>query len=363
MNPYPARIDELHDWLARRYGQHDRQATEIALCALLPPIADAPARPWVIIETDWLNHDTADAWFDFGIDESYPDGVVRGTVRSMSAPRYMRWDKARTEILQEWIDRKAAGAHGLFVDPGWKVANVAHDGIERGSRGSIDYPGWRMRTAQAYQRLIAMSVRLRVDYPKSDRGVRPVNERFNDRAELRRLAARVLDMDHRSARTPPVICSIADGSIADADAGQTNMLYWCELLQRLAPLQTDWESLTSNVWSVATTISTLYGDDRAPDWQAAERVMRDTVPYMTRWIMERTTDSSIASADAARTVSAQGRTDASFAREIKRLTAGEVLRCKRAFRTGNPYVNHPARYEITNPDWRRLIDRKERILT
>jgi hypothetical protein len=37
VNPYPERIDELHEFLATRYGQRDRQATEILLACIMDP--------------------------------------------------------------------------------------------------------------------------------------------------------------------------------------------------------------------------------------------------------------------------------------------------------------------------------------
>jgi len=63
MNPYrPGSKNFINGWRPR-FGQKDRQATEVLLTALLDPKLTRRKRPWLIVETDYPSRDTSEAWF------------------------------------------------------------------------------------------------------------------------------------------------------------------------------------------------------------------------------------------------------------------------------------------------------------
>jgi len=91
-----------------------------------------------------------------------------------------------------------------------------------------------------------------------------------------RRAERVLDNSHRAI--------VSDAAVRLPDA----FMYWCELLQRIAPLPDDWESLVGNLTAIATGVELVIADGRDPDWRAVERVMRDSIPFVTVEILKQT---------------------------------------------------------------------------
>jgi hypothetical protein len=326
MNPFPQRIAELHEHLATRWGVTDTQAVDILLTSLLPASFTAMKRPWIILETDYPSRDTAAAWFSLG-------GTL--TVRSLAVPRVLR-SRAAEAVLHNWILMRKADSPGVWVDAEWRR-------LPASGRGA----GLLMAT-HSYAILLAMCVRLRTIHPKGPQAT--LLNRSSDLTELARLTSRVLDPD---LRTPSQTVSNLPQSF----------LYWCELLQKLCPIQTDWESLTGNLSAIARGISLLYNDSRPPDWSAAERVMRDTIPYMTQWIL----DEATLLRNGGKThfkefIAASASLDTYTIREIKRLRAHAILTDRKNYSSPPGYRWHPWKFRINSPDYRTLSDRTQKIL-
>jgi hypothetical protein len=322
MNPYPRRIAELHDHLERRYGQRDRQATEILLASLLDRDLLRARRAWIVLETDYPSRDVSPespAWFMFG-------GENR-TVESMSSLRTLARRYRVTNVTEQWLKDRETAARTL-VESEW-----------RRLQQKIAYVN--AMTVFGYQCLMATSIRLRADYPRGDFILRP--DREADRMELARLARRVLSSDHRDSRP----------MIANEDRIPAGLMYWCELLQKLCPMQTDWETLIGSLTSIARGISILYADGREPDWAAAERIMRDSIHATTRWIIEECIKyDGRGGADGlglrSRGMSVNDREHDIYS-EIKRLLLEQVLVGRQ-------------RYRVSAVCWRELIGRDTRIL-
>lgn len=335
MNPYPDRLAELHYHLETRYGQKDRQATEILLACLLDPAVTTMRRPWIILETDWPSRDCEDAWFSFGLTEA--------TARSLSTPRVLR-SQAREVMVQSWIGERRLGGVGLFVESEWRHLPFDNKG------GSL------FATPHSYVILLSMCVRLRVQHPRSDRCLRAGMEA--DRAELARLTQRVLDNSFRAGN--------ASSSPFDPHAHDVpgSFKYWCELLQRIAPMQTDWESLAGGIAAIARGIALLWGDGRRPDWQAAERVMRDCVHSVTEEILRQTALPKGAGIEAAANMRRNGQhMRLHMGDEIKRLHREGVILRRHNYKDRDPHNNHPWKFRLSIRDWADLMDRSKRILT
>ena len=340
MNIYPARIAELHTFLEDNYGHKDRQATEILLTCLLQPRVTGRLRPWVIVETDWPRRTTADAWFSFGL------GV--DLARPLAVPRGMLTLRESGRAIDSWCDGYVRGDIGLFVEPNYKRAD--HD--RRGQRaGGPMAHGSRWLNDTAYRRLMALCVRLRVADPLGPYGLKTPDEQAAVTNELGRLTRRVLDSDLRALSRPKV-----------ADNAQTrpdSLLYWSELLLKLAPLQTDWPVMTSHLSAAAHGVPVLYDDGRDIDWCHAERLLRDTIPWQTREILEAVIDYRRIPADASR---GQRRIDPNVAGEIERLRSVGIVAPRRVLKPGDPGANRTDRYKLTDGDWKLLIDRREKII-
>ena len=321
LNPYPRRIEDLHLHLARRYGQTDRQATEVLLAALLPKSLTRAAPPWFVIETDYPNRDTRGAWFSFG-------GLARpeplATVR-VSHPRM------REKVLDMWLASRQTGAPGLFVDSEWR--RLTHLTV----RGS--YPTVAVNT---YATFMSQCLRLRVAYPKGAHGA-DCDRELHAR-ELERLTRRVLDHDHRTAR--PCV-----------EPPPKGMYYWVELLQKLSTQQSDWDVLIAGLAAVARSTCMLYNDtDRGPDWSMAERLIRDMVNYSTGWILEQCSRKK--SPRAWDTYMTTGyNLNRAWNAEIRRLRREGVI--DKGYLDGSGY----RKYKVLNEDWRVIADRKERMFT
>ena len=340
MNPYPERIQELHDHLRGVWSQRDTQATEILLAALLPASLTRMRRPWLIVETDWLSRDTSGAWFSFGQPE-YVQARSLGTPRSMRARDCRQWSD--NVLAEDPLDQP-----GVFVDAEWRV-------LPNKSKSAT--------AIASYYALLARCVHLRVAQPKSGIGVRTMNAREADRLELARLARRVLDSQHRSsiAHSTPSGVLLASQSQCATGTPPQSLYYWSELAQKLAPAQVDWECLTGSIAAVAHGIATLYNDGRAPDWSASERVLRDTVPYAASRLIMEASHGPVA----ARMAHIQpGGVIGSGERvtvELQRLEREGVLTKRR----GHHKVLAGAvaeRYKVAHADWVTLLDRNERIL-
>lgn len=334
MNLYTDRISELHDFLASRYGQRDTQATEILLAAQLPVAITRARRPWIILETDYPSRDTTDAWFSFGtVVPSY----------CLSVPRVQRHDPAET-MLESWIaDRQKPDNGMLFVEPEWrKLVNKSR------------VMNWQLDST--YALLMSMCVRVRVAHPRGEIGLQL--DRTVDKQELARLTRRVYSdrdtmqtREQHPARKPSVLAPLGGhGQEADRMTVPPSFLYWCEMLQKLAPRQHDWESLTGQIASVAHGISYLYNDGRAPAWDAAERLIRDMIPATTAWIIQMIASQKAGLSHHEISRGSRSAPEQSYYKEVRRLRDERVI----------VFSGH--KYRLGHADWRDLIDREKRIL-
>ena len=328
MNPYLERLSDLHQWLECRYGQRDRQATEVLLGALLPREILKAKSPWMVLETDYPSRDTLDGWFSLG-------GEFRPQPHSLAFARIQRATRCEG-ILQDWWKDRQAGRPGLFIEAEWRRLPGSGKGATL------------LMQTHSYGALLATCLRLRVAYPKGDHAARM--QKQEDDAELARLTRRVLDCSHRT-------------TVERKSNLPSGFLYWCEMLQKVAPLQTDWESLTGGLATIARSIALLYNDGRPPDWQAAERVMRDCVPWVNEWILGQTALDRGRGIKAYQMFVQSGHTlDKPLVAEIRRLSREGVLLARQSYRSADHYRYHPWRYRLASQDWRTLVNREERIL-
>jgi hypothetical protein len=337
MNPYPDRIAQLHGHLAARRSQRDTQATEILLAALLPQSLTRMRRPWLVLETDYLSRDTSDAWFSLGMPQTVQ-------ARSLAIPRVMRRDPGH-EYIESILQERSRVVPGVFTDAEWRALQYAHG-------------GWTKEPRANYHILMSMCVRLRVAHPKGDAGVQV--EREADRLELARLTRRVLDSSHRTPRASTALAVSAEGGVRARDVPKS-LFYWCELLQKVSPAQQDWESLTGSLAAIARGIALLYNDGRPPAWDASERVLRDSVPYATGWLMA---EAAKAPAVGRTTYIKSGGDMMSHRRtvlELRRLHREGVL-LKRQGHKGVVGTVEPWKYRLGAADWHTLLDRDTRIL-
>lgn len=333
MNPYPDRIAELHNWLEARYGQRDRQATEVLLSQLLSRDVSRTRSPWIVLETDYPNRDTADAWFSFG-------GEYKPQPRSLATARVCRAQRCEA-ILLNWLAERRTGTPALFVEAEWRRLPASGHGAKL------------MMVTHSYGALLAQCIRLRCAHPKGDHAVRM--EREQDAQELARLTRRVLYNDYRNdtAALAATMQNPAPGSL----------FYWCELVQKAAPLQGDWETLTGGLATIARNIALLYNDGRKPDWRAAERTMRDTIPYAVEWLLGQTSLDRKRGIQAFRLFRESGYgLDAPLTREIRRLNRDGVLLARRNMQATDSYRYHPWKYRLGSKDWHDLVDRTKEIL-
>jgi len=346
MNPYPDRLNDLHAFLESTFGHKDRQSTDVLLTALLPESVTGYRRPWIIIETDWPSRDCSSAWFSFGLtgDHTIDTNHNGFMVRSLSVPRVQR-SQLCEEILQDWLSLRRTSAPGLFVDAEWRRMPTS-------GRGAV-----LLMATHSYCVLLTQCIRLRIAHPRGGFGTMPRDEQTKATTELARLARRVLDCSHRPLSRPL------------PDRRQpASLFYWCELLQRLAPLQTDWETLTGSLTAIATGVGALYGRETVSfDGEVASRLMRDCVPYATRWILESSGLERSKGIKAFQLFKQSGQVaDRAIVAEIRRLAREGVLVTRqnyKAMAANDPYGYHPWRYRFGDEDYRKLLDRSERILT
>jgi len=325
VNPYPDRIEELHQWLEHKYSHRDRQATEILLTAMLPESQLGSRRPWFIIETDYPNRDTRAAWFSFG-------GAL--DAKSLSDARIMHW-RMCDGLCAQWLDNRSAGLPGVFVEAEWrKLISQIHIGRYR----------WHLR--RNYVAMMYTCLRLRVAHPRGMQALLP--DRAGDHSELARLTRRVLDPDYRPNYT---------GSFCPPPGP---FLFWCELLQKLSPHFADWETLTGSLAAVARGVSVLYADGRPPDWMATDRVMRDSINHVTTWIMQQSALLRSKGMKAHTLFDRSGHTlDQHYIEEIRRLKREEILLVRERYK-GPTHL--PWRHRLGAKEWHEIIDREKPIL-
>ena len=329
VNPYPARIRELHDWLAARYCQTDTQGIDILLAAMLPQSVTRVKCPWIILETDYPSRDTFDGWFNFGSDGAEGELPLS---KSLVIPRVLR-RRFHSDIVHKWVEERPAGTPSLFVEPEWR--RLPFSGRHQYSYDHI------------YAVLLSQCIRLRVVHPRGDQGMRL--DRTADKLELARLTRRVIDCEFRQPIDPTI-------------KAPSSFLYWCELLQRIAPQFTDWEALTGQIAAVARGISLLYSDGRPPDWTAAERVIRDSIPYPTYDLLDRIANNTTISKTGGTAWSMYPIQDGPMRYKVmvdefpRLLGVGILTRKKKTPKMrGFPY-------SLNLPDIRPLLDREKRIL-
>ena len=343
MNPYPERIEELHEFLAARYGQRDREATEILLACLLDSTIAGVRKPWLILETDFMSRETEPGWFSFG-------GTA--ATRSIASVRIERPARAQ-ELITEWFDERSNNPNrdGIFVEAEYRSG--APPRRTRRYYSAEPFATYRAAVRDQYTLLLATTLRLRVAYPKGGIALRGTD--CNDHAELGKLARRALDNSFRNRITHPL--PVPDG-----------FLYWCEVMQKLAPQMNDWDALTGQIAAVGRNVPLLYNDGRPFDKRSAERIIRDVIPHATREIMEETirgagkglTDMTIMtkSARASRT-----EPEMWMRREMSRLIQLRAIDTRPLLRgKSTQFLYHPWRYEIAAEEYRRLIDRTGELL-
>ena len=251
-------LRELHGFIAAEYGQLDTEAVDLILVSvLLPSIAPyfSTRRPHFILDTDWPSRDVSSAWFSLG----------------GAAPAYAlcnaRLAKRKEDLLKEWVDKiTLLDEPALFVESEWRSTSP----LGRGN-GSFN----RMETVFSYKVLAARSLRLRVTHAKATAGLCTEPEARSQR--LKDLAGRLIDN-----------ASIRGFPLAAKPELPKSFLYWCELLQKLNRDLSDWETLTSGLACLAPRLAILRGRDEitGEDWSAVRRVMRDSVSYATKTIIE-----------------------------------------------------------------------------
>jgi hypothetical protein len=322
INPYPARIEELHQHLEHVYGQRDRQATEALLAAMLDPAITRAPRPWFIVETDAPYRIFPDDWFSFG-------GLVMP--ESMSNCRVKR-QADREYLINEWLRAGERGEVRLYVESEWRrlpgLAELRWQGM------SI-----------AYNMLMGRALRVRVDYPKNARATRTEEDRKHDRAELARLAGRVLDNAFRSA-----------AAMADMRAIPVppDLLWWSELTQKAAHYARAWDALVGGIATTVRNVCMLYNDpERAPDWTMAERLLRDRINYTTTHMIRTAMQNGECPPwDEYR--SAGRSLTRWWHQELGRLTTAKVL-----IGRGDPVHR---KYSLGAKEWGVLVDRSRRML-
>jgi hypothetical protein len=225
---------------------------------------------------------------------------------------------------------KGRGEHRTFVESEWRTMI----GNTKSHLLSANKP---------YSAFLSQCIRLRVVQPRA-----LVCDAT--RHELNRLYNRVMDM---SWRTPQQTFDLPPA-----------LLYWVELLQKCTPYNGDWDCLLRSIIQIAQGVARLYNDDRLVDWTAAERVMRDTIPAPTRWVMEAAGTRQSTGIKAFQAYRSSGANmAATLIDEIKRLVQERVIKVRKFYkRAEDSYVWHPWRYQLTTTDFRDLLDREKRIL-
>ena len=239
MLDWAGRIEDLCDHLAREHGVDDKLAVEVLLSALVP--CPRTRSPWLILETNWYSRNCYGGWFSFG-ETWLPRSLAQIRARSP-------WREIEAET-KEWLEDEKA--ERLFIEPDW----------ER-------YPRFH-RLTQA-QFLLQRALRVRTKRNRGDHTIRTLDEQERDRRtdELAALTRAVLE-DRIGSRpqNPP------------AFRQPPNFLYHLELLQRLAPWYTDWDTLVALFAQLAIRRAYLYGRTETNDEDnlAMARVARDSVP-------------------------------------------------------------------------------------
>jgi len=227
------------DHLTRLYGVEDRQAVEILLSALVncPRIRS----PWMILETNWYSRNCYNGWFSFG-QAWLPCSLSQIRARSP-------WREIEYETKQ-WLEDEAA--ERLFIEPDW----------ER-------YPRFH-RLTQA-QFLLQRSMRVRTKLSRGDHTLKALDDYERDRRtdQLAAYTRMVLeDQTQSRPETPPKFRPPA------------NFLYHLELVQRLAPWYTDWDTLVTAFANLAVRHAHLYGNmETGPEENLIlARVAQDSIP-------------------------------------------------------------------------------------
>ena len=350
MNPYPARIAELHEFLDRVYGVQDRLLVDLMLSVCLADgegggvesttangtcggVGVGKRKPWVILETDYPNRDLSDAWFTFGREEPGKERAVH-----LSGVRTLR-PAATEKIIAGWLRERRERAR-VFVDSEW-----------RKSTEPVHRRGYR-----SYGAFLSQCVRVKAVHPKNERMLKTESERDRDRAELRRLAGRVLDCGFRSLPLPSDAMKIH---------APKSLLYWCELCQKVSGVHGvcgDWDCWVGTVMDLVRQRSYLYAGEGMGEsvsvggWGVAERLLWDSVPWITGWILERAgKDQKSARAAWEMWRKSGERLDRPFVAEMRRLHETGILRVRKDLKVtpGNPY-----RYWLADADVRRLVNRQ-----
>ena len=336
---YLSRIEDLHKHLELEFGHKDRQATEILLASRMTPEITGRSSPWILIETDYPSINTENAWFGWAHAQSLALARIRRT-------------QLNEEMMQEWLMVRRSGMPMTFVDAEWRHVPKPPETIVWSK------VGWRRLWTRTYQILLANCVRVRVEHPRTSITIinsTSLTQVSQASLEANRLANRVLDNQFRERR---------NGNIAGRDIPKA-FNYWCERLQQLCPMQTDWEALLTNLSTTAYNLSVLRNDGSMYDWVAVERIMRDTVPYMTRYlydIADKNQNPQESPTSFKNRHKRYGEASREMIEEMKRICRMRVLIPKRHISVHEAYRWHPSKYHAVHEDWINLMDREKRIL-
>lgn len=236
---WAARIDEVTHQLAREYTVEDREAVEILLAALV----NCPRTPasWIILETNWFSRTCDEAWFSFG-GHWMPQSLARLRARSP-------WRVIEAEI-EEWLNNPSD--EHLFIECDFERYPYFH------------------RLTQAHF-LLQRSLRVRTRCARAADPLRGIDKIAEERrADNLNAAARYALEDRAGLRTadPPRFAEPA------------SFLYYCELLQRLAPWYPDWQTLVQALALLAVRRAYLLGrtETDESDNRILARVLRDSIP-------------------------------------------------------------------------------------
>lgn len=240
MLDWAARIEDLHEFLAREYDVTDTLAVEILLSALIP--CPRTANIWITLETNWATPECDTAWFGFGgewLPVSFLDLRGRGA----------SW-RDREQKVSEWLGGPIQ--ERLFVEPEYE-----------------HYPRWSF-FAQALL-IQARALRLRTRTPRSLAGLNLLDQYQEELTldKLRHLTQNIIkEGKHWRSENPP------------AFVDPPHFAHYVEMLEKLSGWFTDWRILVRSLAWLAVRHAYLFGREETgpPEDRILERIMRDSIP-------------------------------------------------------------------------------------
>lgn len=231
--------------MSEEIGVHDKQGVDVLLASRLPAARKSTVPcAWVCLDTEFAPHDIA--WYTFG----YPVDV-RYPVTYMTSIKKDRPRRALLEVGRLLEDR----AHPrVFVDSTYTT-----------NRKLVD--------RHAHHDLTARLLRLKMMYPLQHLPVRSEME------ELRRLTDRVVDVDQRRE----------DGMLPGFIKLREDLMGGARMVMQMNPALNMWDQVYVNTAMVVSGRAALYGRPgvvQAEDVMAAYRVLKDSIPWWTRRVLD-----------------------------------------------------------------------------